>query len=87
VLNGSRAHLPVLRAQAPGLRVVEVSAPAHVLAERLAARGREDREARRLRLARAPADATAADLLLVNDGELQLSVSRLVQWWMAMGAG
>lgn len=47
VLNGSRAHLPALRAQAPGLRVVVVSAPPHVLAQRLAARAREDATARR----------------------------------------
>jgi len=87
VLNGSRAHLPVLRAQAPGLRVVEVSAPSHVLAQRLAARGREDPQARQRRLARAPALSTAADLVLVNDGELQLSVNRLAQWWIALAAG
>ena len=43
VLNGSRAHLPALRLQAPGLRVVEVSAPAPVLAQRLAARGARGR--------------------------------------------
>jgi len=84
VLNGSRAHLPVLRAQAPGLRIVEVSAPAPVLAARLAARAREGPAARELRLVRASAHASEADLVLVNDGPLQRSVDGLVQWWLAV---
>jgi ribose 1,5-bisphosphokinase len=81
VLNGSRAHLPALRVQAPGLRVVEVSAPAPVLAQRLAARAREDASARAKRLARAVVMPTRADLTLVNDQELQHSVDALVRWW------
>ena len=81
VLNGSRAHLPALRVQAPGLRVVEVSAPAHVLAQRLAARAREDASARDKRLARAVDMPAPADLSLVNDEELQHSVDALVRWW------
>ena len=83
VLNGSRAHLPALRAQAPGLRVVEIGAPADVLAQRLAARAREDAAARDSRLARAVPMAVDADLALINDGELQHCVDRLVQWWHA----
>ena len=82
-LNGSRAHLPALRAQAPGLRVVEIGAPADVLAQRLAARAREDAAARDSRLARAVPMAVDADLALINDGELQHCVDRLVQWWHA----
>ncbi len=81
VLNGSRAHLPALRAQAPGLRVVAMSAPSHVLAQRLAARAREDQAARVGRLARSVAAPADADLELVNDGELQRSVEALLQWW------
>ena len=84
VLNGSRAHLPALRAQAPGLRVVEVSAPAHVLAQRLAARGREDAQARASRLQRSIATPVAADLALVNDGDLQRCVTALLQWWQRL---
>jgi phosphonate metabolism protein PhnN/1,5-bisphosphokinase (PRPP-forming) len=84
VLNGSRAHLPTLRTQAPGLRVVAVDAPAHVLAGRLAARAREDAAARARRLARASAIEVAADLVLVNDGELRRSVDGLLQWWQAL---
>jgi ribose 1,5-bisphosphokinase len=81
VLNGSRAHLPVLRRQASGLRVVEVSAPTHVLAHRLAARAREDALARDNRLARAIETPTEADLRLVNDGELQRCFDALARWW------
>ena len=81
VLNGSRAHLPALRAQATGLHVVEVNAPAHVLAQRLAARAREDAAARASRLERAIATPVAADLALVNDDDLQRSVASLLQWW------
>jgi ribose 1,5-bisphosphokinase len=84
VLNGSRAHLPALRAQAPGLRVVEVSAPAPLLAQRLAARAREDASARDRRLARAVALPVDADFVLVNDGELQHGVDALLRWWHAV---
>ncbi len=81
VLNGSRAHLPTLRQQAPGLRVIEVHAPAHVRAKRLAARAREDAPARDGRLNRRVDAPAQADLVLVNDGELQQGVDRLRQWW------
>ena len=87
VLNGSRAHLPALRAQAPGLRVVEVGAPAHVRAQRLAARAREDAAAREGRLVREIADRVDADLALVNDGELRHSVDALLRWWERLRDG
>jgi phosphonate metabolism protein PhnN/1,5-bisphosphokinase (PRPP-forming) len=83
-LNGSRAHLPALRAQAPGLRVVSVSAPAHLLASRLAARGREGADARDARLARTIAAPVQADLGLVNDGDLAACVAALSGWWDAL---
>ena len=81
VLNGSRAHLPALRAQAPGLRVVALSAPGPLRAQRLAARAREDAFARERRLVREIADPVDADLALVNEGELRHSVDALHQWW------
>ena len=84
VVNGSRAHLPALRAQAPGLRVVEIGAPAHVLAQRLAARAREDAAGRESRLGRLVDTPVEAELVLINDGELQRSVDRLVQWWQSL---
>jgi len=86
-LNGSRAHLPALRAQAPGLRVVSVSAPAHLLASRLAARAREDASARDARLARAIAAPAQADLHLVNDGDLAQCVTALSRWFDAVRDG
>ena len=88
VMNGSRAHLPAMRAQAPELRVVALSAPAHLLAQRLAARAREDAAAREGRLARSVVVPVEAELELVNDGELQRSVATLLQWWQRVrGAG
>jgi ribose 1,5-bisphosphokinase len=84
VLNGSRAHLGVLRTQAPGVRVISVSAPADLLASRLAARGREDAAARDARLARAFDGPVHADLSLVNDGDLGECVAALARWWDAM---
>jgi ribose 1,5-bisphosphokinase PhnN len=58
-----------------------VSAPAPVLARRLAARAREDALARDGRLARAIGTPTDADLTVVNDRELQQSVATLLRWW------
>ena len=84
VVNGSRAHLPALRAQAPRLRTIEITAPADVLAARLAARAREDAQAREGRLQRRVEGAVDADLTLVNDGELRRCVDELQRWWRAV---
>lgn len=53
IFNGSRAMLAEAWAAFPGLVVILVTAPIHVLADRLAARGRETREEITARLARA----------------------------------
>lgn len=70
VFNGSRAALPEARAALPGLRVILVTAPDAVLAQRLAARGRESLDDIRARLRRAayalPEGIAAA--VVVNDG-------------------
>jgi phosphonate metabolism protein PhnN/1,5-bisphosphokinase (PRPP-forming) len=82
VLNGSRAHLAALRAQAPGLHVVEVTAPAELLAQRLAQRGREDAAQVERRLAReVPAEVS---LRLMNDRSLKDAVDTLHAWWLAL---
>lgn len=81
VLNGSRAHLAALRAQAPGVRVVEISASPELLAQRLAARGREDASAREQRLARRVEAPLDADFALVNDCPLEQGVQALLRWW------
>ncbi|GLS86621.1 ribose 1,5-bisphosphate phosphokinase PhnN [Cypionkella aquatica] len=43
LINGSRAALAGALAAYPGLRVIQISAPPEVLADRLALRGRENR--------------------------------------------
>jgi len=81
VVNGSRAHLPALREQAPRLRVVEIAVPPELRARRLAARGREDASAQRDRLAREVGGSTGADVVIVNDGALAHAVEALHGWW------
>lgn len=54
VVNGSRSALPHFSAAVPGLKVALVTAQPEVLAERLAARGRETRAEIEARLARSP---------------------------------
>jgi phosphonate metabolism protein PhnN/1,5-bisphosphokinase (PRPP-forming) len=83
VLNGSRAHLDRIRAQAPGLRVVEVTASPEVLAARLEGRGREAPAAQRTRIERS-VPAIQADLHLRNDGALAEAVDALHAWWLAL---
>lgn len=53
LINGSRAALHAALAAFPGLRVIQISAPLPVLADRLAARGRESHAAIVARLRRA----------------------------------
>ncbi|UVK48178.1 phosphonate metabolism protein/1,5-bisphosphokinase (PRPP-forming) PhnN (plasmid) [Mesorhizobium sp. AR07] len=52
VANGSRAMLEVARQRYPDLLVVSIIVPPAILAQRLAARGRETKDAIRLRLLR-----------------------------------
>jgi ribose 1,5-bisphosphokinase len=80
IFNGSRAALPAAQARFPGLRVIHVTAPDTVLAERLAARGREAPAAIRDRLSRAafrlPAGVAATTVL--NDTTAEAGVARLL---------
>lgn len=80
VVNASREHLPQLRVAAPALRVVEITAPLALLAQRLAARAREDVAAVQARLAR-HAPPTRADLVVHNTGDVRAAAMRLHQWW------
>lgn len=80
LFNGSRAALPAALARFPGLRVVLITAPDAVLAQRLAARAREDAADVAGRLARAGfalPDGVMADVV-VNDGTLAQGVARLL---------
>jgi ribose 1,5-bisphosphokinase len=79
VANGSRAALPLARAAfGPALRVVEITAPPDLLAERLAIRGRESAPDIAARLKRTGALApTGADLLIINDTMPDAAVAQL----------
>lgn len=82
VVNGSRAHLPTLRRQAPALHAVELTAPAELRARRLAVRGREDTRDVAARLQRDPkAEVTVS---IHNDSTLSSAVERLHGWWSSI---
>jgi phosphonate metabolism protein PhnN/1,5-bisphosphokinase (PRPP-forming) len=80
IFNGSRAALPEAAKVFPGLRVILVTAPDHILAARLAARGRETEADISQRLNRAaftlPEGITAETV--VNDGALDTGIARLL---------
>ncbi|WP_118133972.1 phosphonate metabolism protein/1,5-bisphosphokinase (PRPP-forming) PhnN [Oceanicella sp. SM1341] len=70
LFNGSRSVIDALRATHPALRVIVVTAAPEVLACRLAARGREDAEAIRRRLARAAfATPEGPDVTVIDNGQ------------------
>ncbi len=77
VFNGSRAMLGTAWEHYPGLSVIHVTASAPVLAERLAARGRESRQDIARRLARASYEIPYGIPIRVvqNDGPLAQAVA------------
>jgi ribose 1,5-bisphosphokinase len=78
LFNGSRAALPAARAACPAVEVVMVTAPAPVLAARLAARGREDAAEIAARLARGGAlSVPEGARVVVNDGTVAQGIDRL----------
>ncbi|WP_449221003.1 phosphonate metabolism protein/1,5-bisphosphokinase (PRPP-forming) PhnN [Tistrella mobilis] len=81
VANVSRAVLDAARQRAAPVRIVVVDAPDAVLAERLAARGRETPEDIRRRLARARADMPSGpDVVVVdNGGTLEDAVAAFIR--------
>jgi len=80
VLNGSRAHLPRLRQQAPQLHAVKITAPPATLSCRLAERAREEPLAVARRLARRIEVPVALELC--NAQALHLTVDALHAWWL-----
>ncbi len=80
LFNGSRAALPEAQARFPGLVAVLVTAPVGVLAERLAARGRESRADIAARLQRAGFELPEglAVRQVVNDGTPEQGIARLL---------
>lgn len=67
LFNGSRGIVEAARKVVPGLQVLLITAQDHVLAERLAARGREDSAAIRRRLGRADFAVPAGENILRID--------------------
>ncbi len=80
VFNGSRAALPGCLAAFPALRVIEICVSPEVLAERLAARGRETAQdiARRLERAALPLPAGIAALRVMNDTTPEAGIAALI---------
>lgn len=76
VVNASRDVVETVRTRFDPVRVIEVTAPADVLAARLKARGREDVAAIDARLVRAR--IVTADATVVNDGALEAAVAAFV---------
>lgn len=88
VANGSRAVVAELARRVPHLVVVEVTAASEVLAQRIAARGREDRGQVLQRLAR-KTDALPASvhtLRVYNDGTPAEGVDAFVELLMGLHA-
>ena len=80
VLNGSRGVIDAARAAFPRFHVVHVTAPAEVLARRLAARGRESAAEIAERLTRVPPrPVTGADVItIVNDGSREAGIEQFL---------
>lgn len=79
IVNVSRAVVPALRATYPRVIVVEITAPAHVLTERLTARARASDGAIDARLQRAVSDpALRPDVIIENVGPAETHAQDLV---------
>lgn len=80
LFNGSRAALAQAQAAFPDLRVIRISAPSRVLAERLAARGRESLDEIEARLRRASYEVPPGLPVLdvVNDATPEEGIARLL---------
>lgn len=79
IANVSRAAIAEARRKHPATTVVVVTAPAAVLAARLAARGREDAAEVQARLARAADEPAGPGVVTVmNDGPLEAAVARFL---------
>lgn len=87
LFNGSRAALPAARAAFPALQIVMVTAPAPVLAHRLAARGRESAEDIAARLDRGALTIPDGAAVVVNDGTVAQGVARLAAALSPAAAG
>ncbi|MDN0082848.1 phosphonate metabolism protein/1,5-bisphosphokinase (PRPP-forming) PhnN [Crenobacter sp. SG2305] len=81
VVNGSRSALPLAERRFPRLIPLWIGASSEVLAQRLAARGRESEEQIHQRLAEAGAFSPPTNArVLLNDGELAEAGETLLAW-------
>lgn len=81
LVNGSRAAIPQALAAFPDLRIIHITAPVSVLAERLAARGREtfaETEARLTRAGQAMPEGVPVTEV-INDASPETGIARLLQ--------
>jgi ribose 1,5-bisphosphokinase len=80
VFNGSRAAIDQAKKRFPGVKIIYISAPEAVIAERITARGRESDPQVRERMARNARLKTIPDAVTVlsNDGSLEQSIDKLV---------
>ncbi len=79
ICNGSRGIIDEARTRFERVSVVFVTAPAAILAARLAARGRETSVTSRLQRTLATFSERDADFIIQNDGEPQLAVDQLLE--------
>lgn len=85
IFNGSRAAMDKAHAAIPDLAAILVTAPRSVLAERLASRARESREAIEARLTRETPSPEGA-LTVINDSSVEEGAARLLAAIDAAGA-
>lgn len=88
LINGSRGAMTAALAAFPDMIVLRISAPSHILAERLAARGRESKENILARLARASyeLDAGIPVIDIANDASPEVGIERLLSALYPNGA-
>lgn len=88
VANVSRTVVQEARQRFASVRVIEVTAPPEILAQRLAQRGREGAADVAARLRRAPVPGIAAEdvTTIVNDGDLAEAAARFIAA-LATGSG
>ncbi len=81
IANGSRSALPFFKAAFPRLKVLNITARPDILAERLAARGRESREDILRRLSRSSLEVRGDfDVVTVdNSGPLEAAEAAILQ--------
>lgn len=81
IVNGSRVAIPQALSAFPTLKVIHITAPVAILADRLAARGRESRDEITARLSRADLSLpTGLPVIeIVNDASPETGAARLLQ--------